>query len=381
MQALMKKITLILIGLAMIIGATLVSPALQEIGLAYPDADPALLPLLVTLPSLTLLLGLVISSVLSSKIAAKPLILIGLALILAAGVCPAFLSNLMLIILMRGVLGVGMGMIIPLQMTLFAQYPEKERAVLIGCNSAVNCLIGVIFIAAAGKLALLDWQAIFYLYSVFLPILILAVIYIPYQRPLAAQNTQASTGGKMPAAIFIYCGFVAGSMVTFYAVLTNMSFYLSDYQLGDAVVVGLLTAAGTAGSAIGAFMMPIVERLLKQKSTPLLMALMAAGFLLVIQTNTLAAVSAGYILLSFCQGVFGCLVTFKFTQIVALEQVSKATSCYMGTVYGSQFLAPYLLLALQSLTALGTMRAVFMVYAVVMVILTALSMVMLRQEG
>ena len=94
MQALLKKITLILIGLAMIIGATLVSPALHEIGLSYPDADPALLPLLVTLPSLTLLLGLVISSVLSSKVAAKPLILLGLLLILVSGVLPAFLHDL-----------------------------------------------------------------------------------------------------------------------------------------------------------------------------------------------------------------------------------------------------------------------------------------------
>lgn len=382
MQELMKKTTLILIGLAMIIGATLVSPALHEIGLAYPDADPALLPLLVTLPSLTLLLGLVVSSVLSSKVAAKPLILLGLLLILVSGIGPAFLSNLTLIIVLRGVLGVGLGMIMPLQMTLFAQYPERERAALIGCNSAVNCVIGVFFIALAGKLAMLDWHLIFYLYIIFLPILLAAVIFIPYQQPSAQEAAKPSGKGfKLPKEIFIYCGFVAVGMVTFYVILTNMAFYLNDYQLGDAAVVGMLTAAGTAGSALGAFLMPWLERLLKQYAAPITMAVMAVGFMLLLQTNTVVTVGAGYVLQSFCQGVFGCLITFKFTQMVALEQVSQATSCYMGTVYGSQFLAPYLMLALQKLPGLGTMRSVFAVYAVVMVVMSVLFLLAVRREG
>ena len=382
MKALLKKITLILIGLAMIIGATLVSPALHEIGLSYPDADPALLPLLVTLPSLTLLLGLVISSVLSSKVAAKPLILLGLLLILVSGVLPAFLHDLTLIILLRGILGVGMGMIMPLQMTLFAQYPEKERSVLIGCNSAVNCVIGVFFIALAGKLALNDWHLIFYLYAIFLPILLAAVLFIPYERPSASEKTASSgQGAKLPKEIFVYCGFVAMGMVTYYVILTNMAFYLNDHQLGNAAVVGMLTAAGTAGSAAGAFLMPWLERLLKQYAAPITMAFMAVGFVLLIQTQTVVTVGAGYVLQSFCQGVFGCLITFKFTQMVALEKVSAATSCYMGTVFSSQFLAPYLMLGLQTLPGLGTMRAVFGLYAVVMVVVSAVFLLVVRRQS
>ena len=379
MKSLCQKTALILIGLTLVIGATLISPALHEIGLAFPDADPALLPLVVTLPSLTLVAGLAISSALSSKISARSLILLGLALIVVGGIAPAFMSDLLLIIIMRGIVGVGMGIIVPLQMTLFAEYPERECATLIGCNSAVNCVISVIFFAAAGRLALRDWQAIFYLYAVFLPIMLLTVLFIP-KRPPSAPNARSASGNRLPAKIFIYCGFVAGAMVTFYVIMTNMAFYLHDYQLGDAAVLGTLTAAGTAGSALGAFVMPAVDRLLKQHAVPINMAAMAAGFLLLTKTDTLLTVGAGYVLLFFCQGIFGCLITFKFTQLVALEQVPAATSCYMTTVFVSQFLAPYLMLTLQKLPSLTSMHAVFTLYAAIMAAMTLLYLLIDRQE-
>ena len=79
--------------------------------------------------------------------------------------------------------------------------------------------------------------------------------------------------------------------------------------------------------------------------------------------------------------MFGCLITFKFTQMVALEKVSAATSCYMGTVFSSQFLAPYLMLGLQTLPGLGTMRAVFGLYAVVMVVVSAVFLLVVRRES
>ena len=384
MQNFMKKTTLILIGLAMIIGCTLLSPAMHEIALAYPDAPSTLFPLLITLPSLTLLAGLAVSAALSSKIAAKPLILLGLVLILAGGMLPAWMNSLPLIIVCRGVLGVGLGIIMPLQMALFAQYPERERATLIGYNSGINCIIGVFFFTAAGKLALSDWHDIFYLYAAFIPIVLLTMRYIPYEAPVppAAHNTQqTAASSRLPGQLFLYCVFVAIAMLTFYVIVTNLALYLNDYQLGDATVVGLITAVGTAGSAIGGLLVSQITRLLKNYAAPCTMAVMAAGFLCLIQTQSVAAVGLGYILLAFSQGVFGCVIAFKITQIVALEQVSLATSCYMATVYISQFLAPYLMLGLQGLLGLGTMRSVFVVYAIAMVVATVLFILVTVREN
>lgn len=39
----------------------------------------------------------------------------------------------------------------PLQTALFAEYEEAQRTVLIGANVTVNCVIGVLLFAVAGK--------------------------------------------------------------------------------------------------------------------------------------------------------------------------------------------------------------------------------------
>ena len=110
MHDFMKKATLILCGLAMVIGSSLLAPAMQKITLEYPTASPTVLPLLITLPALTLLLGLVLSSALTSKFPIKTLILSGIILILFGGVLPYFIHSLTVIIILRGIMGVGLGM-------------------------------------------------------------------------------------------------------------------------------------------------------------------------------------------------------------------------------------------------------------------------------
>ena len=102
MHDFMKKTTLILCGLAMVIGSTLLAPAMQKIALEYPNASPTVLPLMITLPALTLLAGLIVSSALTNKFPIKTLILSGIILILIGGVLPYFIHSLTVIIVLRG---------------------------------------------------------------------------------------------------------------------------------------------------------------------------------------------------------------------------------------------------------------------------------------
>ena len=381
MHELMKKITLILCGLAMVIGSSLLAPAMAMISAEYPDASPTLLPLMITLPALTLLAGLALSASLTSRFSIKTLILAGLVLILFSGVTPYFLHTLPVIIFLRGLLGVGLGMIMPLQTALFAEYEERPRTVLIGANVTVNCVLGVLFFALAGKLAENNWRLIFLLYAVFALILILAVIYIPHNPPLApAPKAAAAPKRRLPANVMVYCFIIALVTLTGYVMTTIMANYLAVHHLGGAAEVGLLTALATAVSAIGGMLVPLLTKWLHNYATPILVLLCGLGFFCYTLTDSLGFIALGHMLTGFAQGVLGCILTFKLTQVVALEQVSLASSFYIATTFVSQFLSPYWLMLHKSALQLTGDRQAYLVYALLLTALALFAFYWMRRE-
>lgn len=385
MHELMKKTTLILCGLAMVIGSSLLAPAMEKISAEYPHISAALLPLIITLPVLTLLVGLVTSSALSTRLSIKTLILTGLILILISGVLPYFIHSFYVIIALRGILGVGLGMIMPLQTALFAEYEEAQRTVLIGANVTVNCVIGVLLFAVAGKLAEINWRLIFLLYAVFALIFILAIIYIP-QRPLTAEPKASSDQASaplhrsLPASVYVYCLIIALVTLTGYVMTTIMASYLTSHQLGGAAEVGILTALATAVSAIGGMVVPLITKYLRNYATPILVLLCGLGFFCYTLTGSLGFIALGHGLTGFAQGVLGCILTFKLTQAVALEQVSIASSCYLATLFVSQFLSPYWLMLHKNILHLSGDTAAYTIYALIMAVLAVFAFFWMRRE-
>lgn len=383
MHDFMKKATLILCGLAMVIGSTLLAPAMQKIALEYPNASPTVLPLMITLPALTLLVGLIVSSALTSKFPIKTLILSGIILILIGGVLPYFIHSLTVIIILRGVLGIGLGMIMPLQTALFAEYEEAQRSVLIGANVTANCVLGVIFFALAGKLAEINWRLIFLLYGCFVLIFILAIIYIPKRPPVAATASSAAAAAsrrRLPASVFVYCFIIALVTLTTYVMTTIIANYLAYYNLGSASTVGLLSAMSTAIGAIGGMLVPLITKYLRNYASSILVLMCAIGFFCYTLTSSLGFIAVGMALTGFAQSVLNCILTFKLTQAVPLEQVSKVSSFYLATLFIGQFLSPYWLMLHKSVLHLPSDAAAFGVYAIVIAVLAAFVFCWMRRE-
>lgn len=385
MHDFMKKTTLILCGLAMVIGSTLLAPAMQKIALEYPNASPTVLPLMITLPALTLLAGLIVSSALTSKFPIKTLILSGIILILIGGVLPYFIHSLTVIIVLRGILGIGLGMIMPLQTALFAEYEEAQRTVLIGGNVTVNCVLGVIFFALAGKLAEINWRLIFLLYAFFIVIFVLAIIYIPKRPPTSSAAPAAASAkaprSRMPVSVFVYCFIIALVTLCVYVMTTIMANYLAYYNLGSASTVGLLTAMTTAISAIGGMLVPLITKYLRNYASAILVLMCAIGFFCYTMTSSLGIIAIGMAFTGFAQGVLNCILTFKLTQVVPLEQVSAASSCYLATLFVCQFLSPYWLMLHKNVLHLSGDAAAFGVYGVVMAVLAAFVFYWMRREN
>lgn len=97
-------------------------------------------------------------------------------------------------------------------------------------------------------------------------------------------------------------------------------------------------------------------------------------------TSSLGIIAIGMAFTGFAQGVLNCILTFKLTQVVPLEQVSAASSCYLATLFVCQFLSPYWLMLHKNVLHLSGDAAAFGVYGVVMAVLAAFVFYWMRRE-
>src|SRR5699024_6278555 len=118
----MLKPTILSITMATVIAGAVISPALGLIVKSFPEVSPTMINLILTAPSLIIIPFSFLSSYLTSKMTKRTIILIGLIIYLIGGVGPQFVSSIELLIGLRLFLGAGVGLVMPLSMSLINDY-------------------------------------------------------------------------------------------------------------------------------------------------------------------------------------------------------------------------------------------------------------------
>lgn len=159
---------------------SILNPALPAIQAAFPDVPSSLIQLLSTIPSLC---GVIFSPVygkLAEKTTRKKILTVAVVLIVVGGVLPAFVDNFTLFLVLRFVMGIGVGLVTPAAVDLIIVFFEgSTRQTMMGWNQAAASIGGVMFQMIGGYFAGIDWRyaciatvicALFYLIAfIFLP--------------------------------------------------------------------------------------------------------------------------------------------------------------------------------------------------------------------
>src|SRR5690625_1568771 len=90
----MLKPTIISISMATVMAGAAISPALGLIAKAFPDANPTMIKLILTAPSLMIIPFSFLSSYLTSKLTKRTIIMLGLIIYLIGGVGAQFSSTI-----------------------------------------------------------------------------------------------------------------------------------------------------------------------------------------------------------------------------------------------------------------------------------------------
>lgn len=178
------------ISLLTVMAGAAMAPALGAIREHFADCSPMTVQLIVSLPALFIILATFLFRPLCRLVRTRTLALSGLILYVLAGAGAYFIDNIVWLLVMRGMLGVSVGMIMPLSTGLLSYYfPPEEQGRLMGLSAAMNQMGGVVATLLAGVLATVSWRCAFLVYLAGLIAVALVALLLPNDR-------LASKGGR-----------------------------------------------------------------------------------------------------------------------------------------------------------------------------------------
>ncbi|WP_322041025.1 MFS transporter [Burkholderia diffusa] len=236
-----------------------VSPTLHLIGGALHVPYTSLM-LMLTIPVLiSMPVALLVGPITGTVLRYRTVISAGLLMMFIGGMAPFWLRDWTLILVARGIFGIGQGIIMPLVLALiFGLVAPENQATMMGMQNVVSGVAGMVFSLAAGILAGMSWTYPFLLNGITLIVLVIVLLFLPepqrHELPASEKLTRKSMSlGGLPSAVWIY-----GALTLFYAVLVfpsmgNISIVFHQLGLSPALAgtaLMLLTGGATVAGLI-----------------------------------------------------------------------------------------------------------------------------------
>lgn len=248
------------------VAAGVAGSIMADIIKAFPEYDPTIVMLVATFPGLIQIVPALFYGKLTKVFKKKTLLFIGLTLFIIGGTLPTFVDNLPLIIALRGLLGLGVGITMPLSIDVITDFFDgRERDFLIGFGTSTIACIGAIFFQLGGGILAdaFGWQYGFLTYLFPIWILALTMVYLPEpEKKQVSEATGLKAKVKLPKAIYWVClGQVIFSALIF-GYVTNISVVIQGDQLGSATEAGLAISIFTFGTLLAGFVFGKVKHAL-----------------------------------------------------------------------------------------------------------------------
>lgn len=249
-----------------------IAPALGRISEHFAGESPVLVQLILSMPALFIIISTLSFGALCRRFSTRTIALIGLIGYVVTGAGAFFADGIVVLLILRALLGVCVGMIMPLSTGLLTYYfPPEEQASLMGLSGAMNQLGGVIANLLAGLLAGISWNFAFAVYLLGLAAIVLVLRYLPAEHLNSSGKISVKLLGKYHGsvvALFLL-------MIVFFVYPTNFAVSASRLtalspDVITVIMVSLDFVACLVGLVFGS-LMKRMPRMMKYLS-PLLFA-------------------------------------------------------------------------------------------------------------
>ncbi|ETI68803.1 MFS transporter [Neobacillus vireti] len=276
---------------------------------AFPQYDPTIVMLVATFPGLIQIFPALFYGKLTKIFKKRTLLFIGLSLFIIGGILPTFIDSLPLIIVMRGILGLGVGITMPLSVDVITDFFDgRERDFLIGFGTSTIACIGAIFFQLVGGILAdsFGWHYGFLTYLFPIWILALTILYLPEPEKKQQTKTEGSAPSqkvKLPKAIYWVClGQVLYSGLIF-GYVTNISVVIQADKLGNATEAGLAISVFTFGTLLAGFLFGKIKHKLPNYYLPAAVLVTGLGMAVCYFSHNLTMIFVGSLVGGFAMGI------------------------------------------------------------------------------
>ncbi len=330
-----------------------VSSALAKIAQAFPDVSVSSVQMLTTLPSLIAIVVILLSGYLSSWVTKKRIVFVSIGLMMAGGLMPLiFHTHFYQLVIASVIFGLGYGGISPLTTALINEhYSPEEQPSMLGFQSAVIGIGGVLLSTLGGKLASICWWYTYFAYLLFIPVLILVGL-----LPKGSKTVQAKGGGFKKllnkSLLFYICqGILFGTF--FFVFQTNIALLLENRGLGGSEVAGTVLSTQSAIGIVSGILGGRILGRLKSMSLPTIFLVSGTALLVIFLSNGIALIYVAAACLGFVFSLRMPAGYLKATASVPPECATLAISVYCSSSSVGQFLSPVVINNLSNVLGLS----------------------------
>ncbi|RLD21475.1 MAG: MFS transporter [Bacteroidetes bacterium] len=339
------KLTLLLISILTIMAASIVAPALPEIARVFGDipGSDLLSKMVLSLPAIFIALSAPIAGRLIDKHGRLKYLFAALLTYTISGTSAYYLNDIYAILVGRAILGISIGVIMTITITLIGDYFEgEERKKFIGLQSAFIGLSGIIFLASGGFLADISWRTPFLIYLFPLILIPLTAKYLV--EPNRVSQTSEAGDFKVGTILKIVFATATSYMILFYIVPTQLPFLLKEMGFNANSLTGTILSLNALGMVISAL---LYSRIKSKFSFPVVLSfgliLMATGFVLISFVNTFLFVVMAMIINGFGIGLLMPNINLWAIELTQPAQRGKSLGILTMCLFLGQFLSPIIM--------------------------------------
>lgn len=331
-------------AMALMFGA--LGPILPMIAAHFNDGgDGAFMAQMVmTTPAIGVILGGLCGGFLIERLGIRPILFGALAAYALAGAAGLYLDSIWALLGARFLVGVAVANLSTAVMLLIGAWFEGvARARLLGYQAACAGVASVTALLVSGALAeRLGWRAPFAIYLVAFAVLAVAAVAIPSVPVRAPESARRADRGSLLSLWPIYA-LQMPLFLAYFMTSVQLSFLLAADGVTSAVTRSIVIAVGVlAGAISGASYGRLYARLGDRGMPLVLMALMAAGFLVIGTAHSLPLIGLGSALAGGGGGMISPYVSGRLLTSAAADIRPRALGLMFTTIYVADFLNPVL---------------------------------------
>lgn len=323
----------------------------------FSGIAPNVLIMVLTLPFMVNMVFSVLAGPLSKIIGKKPTTLLGVAIIVVAGIVALIggKTNFTYLLVAAALFGIGQGILSTLSMALPADYFEgEERAALMGLQSSFVNFGGMVIAFIGALLSGIDWIYAYLVAFLAVPIFIVIFANLP-NKDKVHETPEASTESEMPkekgkigSFVFVVLIIDIVFSIFWFTFAANFSLYMTEHALGTVQTAGFVQTTMSAIGGIAGLLYGKLFKGMKSQLVTLALVLTSVGMFQLVAFGGMANVFIASIL---CGFALTCAVPTFFFNVSTNVSASIATIA-LGVLNGagafSIFLSPNIVSAITS---------------------------------